>query len=232
MRRVRSVLIAPVTAVVLLLAAPPALAGTITIDFDLTGSGVALLGGILNIPPDGSITAASAQVTVQGSSATNPTAGAAQLGNLVVVATVDGTVGSAVLLTGGFSAAQIGGGAGSLSGGLANLNLATLTLNVNGLVNCFGGLCTALGTFPISVVNSVSVLTGFGSMGIGGLGTLGAATLNGVLPLTIGGNTMALSLVGQEVNRTFVIPEPNTFALVGLGMLGLAGLGWRRTRPR
>jgi hypothetical protein len=231
MRRVRSVLIAPVTAAILLLAAPPALAGTITIDFDLTGSGVALLGGILNIPPDGSITAASAQVTVQGSSAANPTAGAAQLGNLVVVATVNGTVGSAVLLTGGFSAAQIGGGAGSLSGGLANLNLATLTLNVNGLVNCIGGLCTALGTFPVSAVSSASVLTGLGSIGLGNLGTLSAASLNGVLSFTIGGATAVLSLVGQEVNRTY-IPEPNTFALVGLGIVGLAGLGWRRTRPR
>jgi len=231
MRSARSALIAPVTAVVLLLAAPSARAGTITIDFDLTGSGVALLGGILNIPPDGSITAASAQVTVQGSSATNAAAGAAQLGNLMLVATVNGTVGSAVALTGGFSAAQIGGGAGSLSGGLGHLNMATLTLNLNGLVNCIGGLCSALGTFPVSAVNSPSVLTGFGSIGIGNLGTLSAATLSGVLSFTIGGASAVLSLVGQEVNRTY-IPEPNTFALVGLGMLGLAGLGWRRTRPR
>jgi hypothetical protein len=231
MRSARSALIASVAAVVLLLAAPPARAGTITIDFDLTGSSVALLGGILNIPPDGSITAASAQVTVQGSNLTNASAGAAQLGNLMLMATINGTVGSAVVLTGSFSATQLGGGAGSLSGGLANLNVATLTLNLNGLINCFGGLCPALGTFPISAVNSVSVLTGFGSMGIGGLATLSAATLNGVLPLTIGGNTAALTLVGQEVNRTF-IPEPNTFALVGLGMLGLTALGWGRTRPR
>ena len=231
MRSARSALIAPVTAVVLLLAAPSARAGTITIDFDLTGSGVVLLGGILNIPPDGSITAASARVTVQGSNLTNASAGAAQLSNLTLMATINGTVGSAVVLTGGFSGTQIGGGAGSLSGGLANLIVATLTLNLNGLVNCFGGLCPALGTFPVSAVNSVTVLTGIGSMGIGGLGTLSAATLNGVLSLTIGGATAVVSLVGQEVNRTF-IPEPNTFALVGLGMLGLAGLGWRRNRSR
>jgi hypothetical protein len=231
MRSARSALIVPVTAVTLILAAPSARAGTITIDFDLTGSSIALLGGILNIPPDGSITAASAQVTVQGSDLTNASAGAAHLGNLMLTATINGTVGSAVLLTGGFSANQVGGGAGALSSGLANLNVAALTLNVNGLVNCFGGLCPALGTFPISAVNSLSVLTGIGSMGIGGLGTLSAATLNGILSLTIGGNTAVLSLVGQEVNRTY-IPEPNTFALVGLGVLGLAGLGWRRTRPR
>jgi len=231
MRSARSALIAPVTAVILLLAAPSARAGTITIDFDLTSSSIALLGGILNIPPDGSITAASAQVTVQASNLTSPSAGAAQLGNLMVVATVNGTVGSAVLLTGGFSAAQNGGGAGSLSGGLANLAMATLTLNLNGLVNCIGGLCSAIGTFPVSAVNSASVLTGIGNLGIGGLGTLGAATLNGVLSFTIGGATAVLSMVGQEVSRTYV-PEPNTFALVGLGMLGLAGLGWRRTRSR
>ena len=231
MRSARSALITPVTAIVLLLGAPSALAGTITIDFDLTNSSVALLGGILNIPPDGSITAASVQVTVQGSNLTNASAGAAQLSNLMLMATINGTVGGAATLTGGLSGTQLGGGAGNLSGGLANLAMATLTLNLNGLVNCFGGLCPALGTFPVSAVNSVSVLTGIGNMGIGGLGTLGAATLNGLLSLTIGGATAAVSLVGQEVNRTY-IPEPNTFALVGLGMLGLAGLGWRRTRPR
>jgi len=231
MRSARGVLVAPVTAVVLFLAAPFAQAGTITVNYDLSSSAVALIGGVLNIPPDGSITAASAQVTVQGSNLTNASAGAAQLANLTLVATINGTVGGAVSLTGGFSGAQIGGGAGNLSAGLANLGVTTLTLNLNGLINCFGGLCTALGAFPVLAVNSVSVLTGFGGLGIGGLGTLGGATLNGVLSLSIAGTAVTVSLVGQEVGRTF-IPEPNTFALVGLGVLGLAGLGARRTRPR
>jgi hypothetical protein len=214
----------------LLLAAPSAQAGTITVDFDLTNSTVALLGGILNVPPDGSITAASAQVTVQGSNATNAGAGAAQISNLMLMATINGTVGSAVVLTGGISGTQLGGGAGSLSAGLANLIVTTLSLNLNGVINCFGGMCPALGTFPVSAVNSVSVVTGW-NLGMAGLGTLGAASLNGVLSLAIAGNTAVVNLVGQEVNRTFV-PEPNTFALVGLGMLGLAGLGVRRARPR
>jgi hypothetical protein len=230
MRSARSALIAPITAVVLLLAAPFAHAGSITIDFDLTGSSVALLGGILNIPPDGSITAATAQVTVQGSNATNAAPGAAQLNNLVLVATINGTVGGAVALTGGLSGTQIGGGSGSLSAGLANLIVATLSLNVNGLINCFGGMCPAIGTFPVSVVNSTSILSGIG-FGIGGLGTLGAGTLSGVLSLTLGGSAAVVGLVGQEVNRTF-IPEPNSFALVGLGTLSMAGLGWRRARRR
>jgi hypothetical protein len=229
MRRTRGALVAPVTAVVLFLAATSARAGNITIDFDLTGSSVSLLGGILNIPPDGSITSASAQVTVQGSSATNATAGAAQITNLVLMATINGTVGGAVSITGGFTASQVGGGAGSLTAGLLNVNVSTITFNLNGLVNCFGGLCPALGTFPVSAVNSLSVLTGLGGFGIGGIGSLGAATLNAVLALSIGGNSAVVSLVGQEIGRTF-IPEPNSFALVGLGMLGLAGFGARRRR--
>ena len=58
------------------------------------------------------------------------------------------------------------------------------------------------------------------TLGIGGLATLGSGTLSGIMPMNIAGNNVVLSLSGQEVSRTF-IPEPNTAALLGLGMLGL-----------
>lgn len=229
MRRARRAFVAPLTAVVLFFAASSADAGSITITYDLTSSVVSLLGGALSIPPGGTITSATAQVTVQGSSATNATAGAAQITNLTLVATINGTVGGSVLLTGGFSGSQVGGGAGTLTGALANIALSTLSLNLNGNVNCIGGLCPALGSFPVSLVNSLSILTGIGNIGVGGFGTLGAGTLNGLLTLSIGGSPSVVSLSGQEINRTYV-PEPNSFALLGLGVVGLAGFQGRRAR--
>lgn len=228
----RRAVLAFVTAIALSAASPPqAQAGTITIDFDLSNSVVSILGGIVTIPPDGNINSATARVTIQGANLGSPQAGPAALSNVSMAATVNGTIGSAVTLTGPFSGQQVGTATGSLTGGLNNLVVGTLTLNVNGLINCFGGLCGVLGTFPISAVNSLSVITGIVPLGVGGLGSIGAATLNGILSLTLSGNTAVINLVGQEVGRTFV-PEPNTFGLVGLGLLGLAGVGWRRTRSR
>jgi hypothetical protein len=226
-RRLAS-LAAPV-ALFLVAQASSATAGTITVEFDLSNSAISILGGALTIPPDGSITSASATVVVQGSNATSPSAGAASLKALTIAATINGTVGGAVSLTGNLSGNQIGTAAGSLTGGLGNLLMGTLTLSLNGNVNCFGGLCGVLGTFPVSLLNSMSVLSGPVGLGIGGLGTLGSATLTALLSLSVGGNPAVVNLVGQEISRTFV-PEPNTFGLVGLGLLALSGAGWRRTR--
>jgi len=213
-------------------AARSARAGTIQIEFDLSASVVSILGGILTIPPDGSIPASSATVTIQGSSIANPQAGAAALSNLDLAATVNGTVGGVVTLTGGFTGTQVGVANGALTGGLANLVIGTLTLDLTGLINCTpAGTCALLGTFPITIM-SITPITGVGSIGVGGLGTFGNGTLNAILSVTIGGNSAVINLVGQEVGRTFTptVPEPTTFALFGLGMLGLAGMGWRRNR--
>ena len=86
----------------------------------------------------------------------------------------------------------------------------------------------ACGSFPINVTNSVATLA-LSGLGLAGLGTIGAGTLHGFINLSFGGNSGVLALVGQEVGRTY-IPEPNTFAMLGLGLLGMAGLASRRRR--
>ncbi len=231
MRNPRSRFVAPAIAVLLLFGASAAKASSITVEFDLTSSTLTMLSGILSIPPDGTITAGTASVRVNASSLTGPTSGPAKLSNLALTATISGTVGGAALFTGGFSGSQPGGGAGSLTAGLANLLFGLLNLNLNGFVNCSGGICPALGTFPVSVTNSPTALTGFGAFGIGGLATVGAGTLNATLPINLAGNSVVFNLVGQEVSRAFSLPEPSTGALLGLGVLGMLGLGATRTRP-
>jgi hypothetical protein len=220
-----------IAALAILLAAPGARAGTITIDFDLSSSVISILGGIITIPPDGTVTSASATVSVNGSGITNPVAGAAAMTGLTLKATVDATVGGSVVITGGFTGTQVGSATGSLTGGLANLVVGTLTLGLTGGIDCFGGLCPAIGTFPI-VITGLHAITGVNNIGVGGFGSLSAATLNAILNLTIGGNAAVINLIGSEVSRTFTpsVPEPNTFAMFGLGIVGLAGIGWRRNR--
>lgn len=223
--RIASAIAISVAAV--LLAAPPSQAAEILIDYDLTGTTVEFFGGILTIPSAGSITSGSVRVTVQGSALTNASAGLARVRNLTLAGTVDGTVGGAVLITGNFSGNQVGFATGSLSGGLGILNAGSINLNLNGLLSCFGGLCGALGTFPASALSSSTILAGV--FGIGGFNTVGAATLTAVFTIDIGGNTAVVNLVGQEVSRSLT-PEPNSFLLVGLGMLGLAGIGAQRRK--
>jgi hypothetical protein len=217
---------------VTLFLASPAQSGTITVDFDLSNSIISILGGILTIPPDGSITASTASVTIQGNSITTPVPGPASMSNLSLQATINGTVGAIATLTGNVTGTQVGAAAGVLTGGLANLAINTLTLNLSALINCApAGPCAILGTFPISVM-SLTPIPGVGNLGVGGLGTFGNGTLNAILSITIGGNSALITLVGQEVSRTFTpsVPEPGTFGMFGLGMLGLAAIGWRRSR--
>jgi hypothetical protein len=220
------------TAIVVFLTAPAAQAGTIQIEFDLSSSVISILGGILTIPPDGSITSSTATVTIQGNSNTAPVAGAASLSDLSLQATVNGTVGGIASITGNIAGTQVGAATGALTGGLSNLALGTLTLNLSALINCApAGSCTVLGTFPISVMSQTPI-TGAGGLGVGGLGTLSNATLNAILSVTIGGNSALISLIGQEISRTFTptVPEPGTFVTISMGLLGLAAFGSRRDR--
>jgi len=224
-------LAAVATVLAVLLASPSARAGSIGIDFDLSNSVISILGGILTIPPDGSIASATATVTIQGSSLSNPTPGAAALSDLTLQASVDGTVGGVVTLTGDIAATQVGSAPGSLTAGLGNLMISSLSLNLSALINCTGGLCPAVGTFPISVM-TITPISGVGNLGVGGFGTIGNATLNAILAITLSGNSAVINLVGQEISRTFTpsVPEPGTFGMLALGLLGLAGLGWRSRR--
>jgi len=226
--------IAPLIALLLLLgSAPAARAGQITIDFDLSGSSISILGGAIVVPPDGSITTAGTKLEVQGSSSANAAAGSALLKSLTLSGTVSGTVLTAATLTGGVSASQVGSVAGALN---PALTLAAFggpgVLSVNALINCTpAGICGALGAFPISITGP-QTFSPFGSFQVGSINNVGNATLSGQVSLTLGGLTMVFNLVGAEISRTYV-PEPSTFSLLGIALIGVAACRWRRVRsPR
>ncbi len=204
-------------------------AGKITIGFDFGASSISVLGGQLTIPPDGSIHSASGSVSVPGAGSATASAGNSTLADITLDSTINGTA-LGQLITGPVSATQLGSAVGQLSAGLSNLVLAgSMTLSVNGVVNCSGPFCGLLGSFPISL-SGPQVLSSLGSLAIANINSVGNAQASGVFSLTLGGVTAILNLVGTEVNRTY-IPEPEPFGLLALGLAGLAGLRVRR-RPR
>ncbi|HXK23726.1 MAG TPA: hypothetical protein VMS55_13725 [Myxococcota bacterium] len=64
---------------VLCLLAGSARAGQISVQFDFRGSTVSLLGGLIQVPPDGSVTAASGTLVASGLGSAAPVAGPAAL---------------------------------------------------------------------------------------------------------------------------------------------------------
>jgi hypothetical protein len=223
--------VVPLIALLLLLgSAATARAGQITIDFDLSGSSISILGGAIVVPPDGSITSAGTKLQVEGSSNANASAGPARLESLTLAGTISGTVlGGAMTLTGGVSASQIGNAVGVLN---PALTLAAFggagVLSVNALINCTpGAACIALGTFPISITGPQTI-SPFGSFQVGNINSVGNATLAGQLSLTLSGLTAVFNLVGTEISRTYV-PEPSTFSLLGIALVGVAACRWRRS---
>jgi hypothetical protein len=226
--------IAPLIALLLLLgSAPAARAGQITIDFDLSGSSISILGGAIVVPPDGSITSAGTTLQVQGSGNANASAGPARLRSLMLAGTISPTtlLGGAVTVSGGVSASQIGSAAGVLNPALTLAAFGgTGVLSINALINCTppGSSCSLLG-LPISI-SGPQTFSPFGSFQVGSINNVGNATLGGQLSLTLGGLTAVLNLVGTEISRTYV-PEPSTFSLLGMALIGVAACYRRRVRP-
>ena len=227
MSRTWSRLASGTASLVLLLTAPSAGAGSIEIEFDLTGSSVSLLGGILELPPDGQVTHAHVTLSVTGSDITTPAAGVAGVSHLDVDATIDGTVGNSVLITGDFVAEQSAGGTGSLASDLTTLSLTSLTLSLDGTLDCIGSQCIALGTFPVSVVGVPVQPSSLDPFVVHGLDIEGAGTLTATLPFDLGGNAVLADLSGVETTRRFV-PEADTAAFVGVGLLVARSLRRRR----
>ena len=132
--------IAPLIALLLLLgSAPAARAGQITIDFDLSGSSISILGGAIVVPPDGSITSAGTKLQVEGSSNANASAGPARLESLTLAGTISPTtlLGGAVTVSGGVNASQTGSAAGVLNPALTLAAFGgTGVLSINALINC------------------------------------------------------------------------------------------------
>jgi hypothetical protein len=84
-----------------------------------------------------------------------------------------------------------------------------------------GTSCSFIGTFPI-LSASTQPLTAL--LPIANIATVGAATIDTVLSITVGGMSALVTLVGSEVDRRYV-PEPSSLALVGGGLVALAAFG-------
>jgi len=235
----------------LILASPTgAHAESVAIDFDLGDSILNLLGSV-TIPPDGSITSMGATAVLPAiktsGGATSVQTGSAQLKNLTADITVDaGTLGIAVV-TGNIFVSQRGtatgpftntrtvmfGGAGTGTGAGGGLSLF-----VSAHLKCVGLFCALIGDFPVDIVGTNPPPPGQAfSIMLASLNTPGAAKVDGTAPFSLPPRTPladpttgTLFLVGNEVSRTFNVPEPHALAQLVAGAIGLAGLSLRR-RP-
>lgn len=213
-----------------LLLGPTAHAGQVGIIFDFTGSTISLAGGTIVIPPDGTINSARARVWVQGAGLSTISGGPATLRRLALDSTVDATVLSNNTITGPLNAALATPSVGSLTAGLGNLILPSILLSLDILQSCTGPSCNVLGSFPLSLTGT-QLLSGPLSFALGNIGSVGNATIAGSFALSLSGTTALVQLVGNEVDRFEVIPEPHTALLLGLGLAAVA-TGGRLARRR
>ncbi len=212
----------------LLLAAPGAWAQTSErITFDFTGSSfISLLGGTIVTPPDGTMDIGSADIYVEASApGVYLPGGVFLLDGMTVAGTIAKNVAGQALVTGTYSANQVGTLAGTLAPGLTGGNFSSdLALYMDTQIGCTGTACGLLG-LPASDVGvslfSVSFLP------VSSLGVPGFAQINASFAIEVDGVLGTMQLVGVEVARSF-IPEPGTFVLLasGFGILAAA-----RRRP-
>jgi len=227
MRRSRVVLVA----LWLGLASASARAGEVTIQFDFSGSTISVLGGILTLPPGGSITAASGSATFLANGPTLISAGPARLEALDLAATIDDDVLGQAHVTGDILVQQLASPpAGALSVGLANAVFHDILLNVDVDANCVGAGCAFLATFPLGIAGNFTAATL--NAALGNLATPSAATLMAVVPFSLSGFSGVLNLVGSEVSRSFnPVPEPGTLGALSLGLVLLALIARVTRRP-
>ncbi len=208
-------------------------ADVVDIDFDFSNSVISALNGSLLIPPAGSINSSSATFRFDAAPTLSlVTAGPASLQNLTIDATVDALIGGVVAVDGTIAGSQVGGVAGTLTGGLGQVVFGgNLALDLSVFLNCSPAiLCAGVGTFPISITGTQTI-GALATIPINSINNIGNATISASIVITLGGVPATLQLVGNEVARQQV-PEPNTAALVGLGALALSGAGWVRRRRR
>jgi len=245
MNRIRFLL-----AAVILSFSTGARAESVAIDFDLGDSVLNLLGSV-TIPPDGSIMSMGATAVLPAiktsGGATSVQTGSAQLKDLTADITVDaGTLGVAHV-TGNIFVSQMGTSTGPFTntrtvmfggGGTSTSTGAGLSLFVSAHLKCVGLFCGLIGDFPVDIVGTNPPPPGQAfSIMLASLNTPGAAKVDGTIPFSLPPKTPladpttgTLFLVGNEVSRTFNVPEPHALAQLIAGVICLAGLSLRR-RP-
>ncbi len=206
-------------------------AGEVTIQFDFTGSTLSILGGVITIPPGGTITAATGNATFLAIGPTQISAGPARLEALDVAATINQNVLGQALVTGNILAQQLASPTyGQLSAGLGNAVFSNILLNANVTAACAGIGCPFIGTFPLNIAGNYTAANL--NAAVGNLATLSAATLMGTLPISLSGFSGVLNLVGSEVSRSFSpVPEPGTLGALSLGLVALALIARVTRRP-
>jgi hypothetical protein len=204
-----------------LLLAPPAGAGILTIQFDFQlNSSLSVLGGAINTPPDGAITSGSAVLKVEADSATSSTVGGfAQLLSANLAGVVDKDIQGQAQVNGSFSIDQTTPANGTLAAGDTISFSDSFTSNINANFACTGPECSTLG-LPVNEAG-VFVLP-IQPLLVTDLEVVGSALIDLDLPVSLDGVQAVFHLVGVETSRSFVIPEPGTASLLGLGLLALA----------
>ncbi len=203
----------------LVVAASPASAASVLIDFDFASqSSVSLLGGIIETPPDGTIDSASGRLSLEATSLTTfVSGGQAVLDQISFSTTISANVGGgAAVVSGSITGSQVGTLPGTLTAGQTSVDFpGTIAMNLNANVGCTGTGCASLG-LPILDVGLFNLTAG--TLPISGIGTVGTATIAADIPISVGGVLGVLHLVGVETGRSFV-PEPSTAMLLGLALL-------------
>jgi len=217
--------------------ATPSNAGTLTIDFNLSGSTLAL--GPVNVANGmGGTVTGMARLVLTGVNAAGMITGAMSNGTISGLA-VNFAVNAPLLagvdanLVGPISITQMGSAAGGFSAGV--LSLATNSFNTALAVNlnCVGTLCAAIAagaglTFPI--VQNAMISNNMAPFAVN-LASLGAnATLNAAVATMNAGQAVTLTFNGREAARTFDAPEPTEAGLLVLSVLALCGVAALRRR--
>ena len=196
------------------LLALPATAGTLTIDFDFaSGSSLEILGGIINTPPDGSISAGAGTITVEASNATTPTVGgSAQLSGSTLGGFVIKDLLPNAFVAGGFDITQTAPANGTLSAADTITFSDSFAVDLTANFSCSGPDCSLLG-LPVNVAGPF--LFPLQPLPVVDLDSPGLASIVFDVPVSLDGVQAVFHLVGVETGRSF-IPEPGTAALLGL----------------
>ncbi len=192
------------------------------IHFDFTpDTSFSLLGGTIVTPPDGTLDLGAGRISVE---ATAPgvliPGGVFIFDSLEIAGTVSKDVFGAAQIDGDYAASQSAPLVGTLAPAMNGGNFsADLALNVNIVLGCVGSGCSSLG-FPISDIGLSLLSVSF--LSVTDLAVSGNARITANFPIEVDGVLGTLDLIGVEVSRSFVVPEPGTFILVAAGLLGLA----------